>query len=118
MSIEVPHLIEVTKLINKHMKLVCESESLITPSINDELEILLNLMGLARLVEYNVRVAYEQIHQKAIDRYLPNLKNSKYDTILKTLNSIIVEKNKMALLRACQHISNGMVHSNFAKVYK
>ena len=49
---------------------------------------------------------------------MPDLRTSKYDTILKNLSSIVLEKNKIKLLRSCQHISNGLVHSNFKKVYE
>jgi hypothetical protein len=70
------------------------------------------------LIEYNVRVTYEQIRNKAVDVDLPDLSKSKYDKILKTLTSIVAEKNKIDLLRSCQHISNGLVHSDFKKVYE
>lgn len=118
MTIEIPYLIQAKVLINKHMGVVTESDSLVTPSLNDEFEILLHLMGLARLVEHNVRVTYEQIRNKAVDVHLPNLRTSKYNRVLKTLETVVLNKNKMSLLRSCQHISNGMVHSDFKKVYE
>jgi len=117
-AIEIPYLIKVSSLINKHADAVVNSEALITPSPNDEFEVLVHLMGLTRLVEYNIRVSYEQIRKKAVDVVLPDLRRSKYDRVLKTLASVVSEKNKMKLLRSCQHISNGLVHSDFKKVYE
>ena len=49
---------------------------------------------------------------------MPGLRTSKYDKVLKTSATVVAEKNKMKLLRSCQHISKGLVHSDFQKVYE
>jgi hypothetical protein len=64
MPIEIPYLAQVASVINKHVNALDGSAFSISPTPNDEFEILVHLMGLARLVEYNVRVSYEQIQKR------------------------------------------------------
>jgi len=62
--IEVPHLSLAHDIINKHMSIVDSDSPPNGPSINDELEILIHLMGISRLIEYNMRVGYERLNIK------------------------------------------------------
>jgi len=112
--IEVPYLRIVHDIINRHMGVIDSDSPPSAPSINDELELLINLMGISRLVEHNMRVAYEKLNIKAALN-LPIPKNFK--DLLTQIDPYIKEKNKLRLLDSARLISNGLVHADFAKVY-
>ena len=112
--IEVPYLPNVHEIINRHMAIVDSGSPPTAPSINDELELLVNLMGMSRLIEHNMRVAYEKFNIKA-GLNLPARNN--FQNLINNIEPYINEKNKLQLLHSTRLISNGLVHADFAKVY-
>ncbi len=112
--IEAPYLNVISELMNKHMEIVDVNIPANPPSVNDEIEILINLMGLSRIIEYNMRVAYEKLNS----HYNLNLpKPRTLNSLLENIEPYITEKNKLKLLESVRLISNGLVHSDFKKVY-
>lgn len=112
--IDVPYLPSVHDVINRHMALIYSDSLPSEPSINDELELLINLMGISRLVEHNMRVGYEKLSIKA-GLGLPS--PGTFKDLLTRIEPYIKEKNKLNLLDSTRLISNGLVHADFAKVY-
>lgn len=113
-TIEVPYFNEITDVINKHLGVVDNDSPPTEPSVNDEIEILINLMGLSRIIEYNMRVGFEKFNT------LNNLGLTDPDTFNDLINALepyIVEKNRIEVLHYVRKISNGLVHSDFKKVY-
>ena len=113
-TIEVPYFNEITNVINQHLGIVDNDSPPVAPSVNDEIEILINLMGLSRIIEYNMRVGFEKFNT------LNNLGLADPDTFNDLINALepyIVEKNKIKVMHFVRKISNGLVHSDFNKVY-
>lgn len=113
-TIEVPYFNVITDVINKHLGIINDDSPPISPTVNDEIEILINLMGLSRLVEYNMRVAFEKFNSLS-NLNLPEPET--FNILIRTLKPYIVEKNRVELLNYVRLISNGLVHSDFKKVY-
>ena len=113
-SIQIPFLKTVIELMNKHWKLILADGALPTPTVSDELEILLNLMGLSRLIEYNMRVSYEKLNTKG-KLGLPDPDN--FNELIKNVEPYLTEKEKVKKLHCARRISNGLVHADFKKVY-
>jgi len=112
--IKAPYLTTLSELINKHLDIVDNDIPANPPSVNDEIEILINLLGLSRVIEYNMRVAYEKLN----NHYNLNLPEPHtLNELLEKIEPYITEKNKLKLLDVVRLISNGLVHSNFKKVY-
>jgi len=71
-------------------------------------------MGLSRIIEYNIRVAFEKFNSY---HNLNLSEPSNFDDLLKKIGPYIIEKNKLQALDTVRLISNGLVHSDFEKVY-
>ena len=112
--IEVPYLSSVHDIINRHMAIVDSDSPTKAPSINDELELLINLLGISRLVEHNMRIAYEKVNIK-YNLCLPT--PNSFNELIINIEPYINEKNKLKLLDSTRLISNGLVHSDFSKAY-
>ncbi len=114
LTIEVPHLILMGDIMNKHMALITADTPPLAPTVNDEMEILTNLMGLSRIIEYNMRVAFEKLNlHHELNLPAPN----RFIDLINAIRPYILEKNTIELLEYVRLISNGLVHSDFKKVY-
>jgi len=114
-QIEVPYFKDLSRLINKHLEIInVDIPPTGIPTSNDEAELLITLMGLSRLIEYNMRVAFEKLN----DQYKLKLKEpNTFEDLLKGLEPRVKEKEKIELMHHVRVISNGLVHSDFRKVY-
>lgn len=112
---DVPYLVSLTEIINKHLAMVDKDQPVGPPNINDETELLVTLMGLSRMIEYNMRVAFEKF-EAIVDEDLGSA--HLYKNLLSALEPYSTEKAKFQLLQIARQISNGLVHSNFTQVYE
>lgn len=112
--IEVPHLKLMGELMSKHMTRITSGPPALHPTVNDEIEILINLMGLSRIIEYNMRVGFEKFNLLH-ELNLPEPYN--FDKLIIAIEPYIHEKNRIELLNYVRLISNGLVHAKFKKVY-
>ena len=86
----------------------------VSPSENDEQELLHVLMGIGRLIEHNVRVGYEKLAKKKGREPKP----FRYESVLRGLEEILPCHPGVALTRQASYITNALVHSNFKEVYR
>lgn len=113
-TIDTPYFAVLSEVINKHLAIIDVDSPPGPPSVNDEIEILVTLMGLSRIIEYNMRVAFEKFN---LHNNLNLSEPATFNDLLISIEPYIVEKNRIKLLDYVRLISNGLVHSDFEKVY-
>ena len=77
----------LTDLINKRIHVLSDMNNCIpTPTIEDEFEVLVALMGVGRLIEYNMRLAW-QTYALAKNRKAPSPKE--YEDVLSKIEKTL-----------------------------
>lgn len=114
-TIELPFITQIAEMVNRHLARLhaLDIATTITPSENDEQEILCALMGLSRLIEHNARIVYERLAKSLglQDRHY------RYGKLLDAMKPYAKPAEYHQLLVIASHISNELVHSNFGEVY-
>jgi len=119
-SLEVPAptliIDKFNEVINRHAQLVWENGTLLLlPSNDDEGEIMGVLFGIGRLVEVNVRIAWETFaNQEGLDE---DASPRKYIDILKCIDKYIENNTVHLVLNNALSITDGLVHGGFYQAY-
>lgn len=103
----------LNEIVNRHAS-VLDTDEIRHPTIDDELELLVALMGLGRLIEFNIRAAWQAY---ASAEGLSDPTPAKYDDVLKLLKRNFAGEPFHFLLRRAQIITDGLVHGNFYQAF-
>ena len=119
-SLEVPApkaaLDRANEVINQHAQKVSKDENVPLPSVDDETEILLVLLGLARLIEVNVRMAAQTFSaQEGLKEKTQPTVN--YKNVLKFIDKYFKNDPVHELFEIARNVANGLVHGNFYQAY-
>lgn len=115
-AIEVPVLKQAAELMNNYIGVVQRSPpQLYRPTPADEQSMIYVLTGIAGLVEYNVRIAFQRFSRRAKlakDNYFG------YGELLDAFSPHIQLESHRELLKASSRIRNKLLHADFPELYK
>lgn len=119
-SLEVPTpkapLDSMNEIINRQAKRVWKDEPVVPlPSPDDETEIMGVLFGLGRLVEVNVRMAWENFARQ--EELKEAASPTSYKDVIKLIDKYIKNDPVHWLFKNVLTITDGMVHGNFYQAY-
>jgi hypothetical protein len=104
----------INEIINKHSSRI-DKEEVPRPDIEDETELLVTLFGLGRLVEVNVRIAWEIF---ALNEKIKDPAYRKYNDVLKCIEKHFQPESLHALFRLAMIITDGIVHGDFRQAFE
>lgn len=118
-SLEVPApkaaLDRMNEIINRHAQKVWALEVVPLPSPDDETEIMALLFGLGRLVEVNVRMAWETFARQ--EELKEAASPTAYNDVIKLIDKYIENDPVHWLFKNVLTITDGLVHGNFYQAY-
>ena len=106
-------LSRINEIVNRHSSVLIKGEFM-PPTIDDEVELLVALMGLGRLIEFNLRAAWQAF---ALTEGLGDDSPSAYDTVLKSLVKHFTNEPLHFLFRRADVITGGLVHGDFYQAF-
>ncbi len=118
-SLEVPApkaaLDRMNEIINRHAQRMSGDEVVPLPSPDDETELMALLFGLGRLVEVNLRMAWETFARQ--EGLKEAASPTAYKDVIKFINRYIKNDPIHWLFKNVLTITDGLVHGNFYQAY-
>ena len=106
-------LSRIDEIVNRHSSVLISGQFR-PPTIDDEVELLVPLMGLGRLIEINLRAAWQAF---ALAEGLGDDSPSAYDAVLKLLVKNFTNEPLHYLFRRADIITGGLVHGDFYQAF-
>lgn len=105
----------INEVVNRHARRIDGGESIPHPSADDELEIMTTLFGLGRMVEVNVRMAWENF---CLQEGLAEDSNPKpYIQVINLIDKYLKNDPVHWLFKNALTITDGLVHGNFYQAF-
>lgn len=110
-----PHqiLTRTDSLINDLVKRI-DMDGVPTLSVDEEADLQLTLFGLGRMVEVNVRTAWELF---AIEEGIQDSQPKRYIGVLKYFEAYFQPESLHVLFKSALQITDGLVHGNFFQAF-
>jgi len=102
------------ELMNKHSAII-EDDPVPIPNVDDETDMLITLFGLGRLVEVNVRNAWEIF---AINENIQDPAPKKYIDVLKQIEKNFQPVSLFEHFKLAMIITDGLVHGGFNQAFE
>ena len=103
------------ELIYQHGTKVLGSEELYEPTVDDEVDVMATLFGVARLTEVNIRIAWQDFCAK--ESKAENSNPRSYSDVLKLIGKNFVDEPAHWLYQNALTVADGMLHGNFYQAY-
>jgi len=105
----------MNEVINSHAIKVWESNDIPVPSENDEAEVMSALFGIARLIEINVRIAWQTFCNQ--EHLSEESSPSRYINVLKLIDQYLNNDPVHWLYKNALTVTDGMLHGDFHQAY-